>query len=145
MKLEIATADQLDDALALLGHQFREHDIELPPDVLRHAVLGIIDDPQRGRVLIAYDPEPIGIAVLAFTWTLEHGGRVAWLEELFVVEPRRDARVGVTMLHRALEAAAAAGCLAVDLEVDVDHGRAEHLYEREGFRRLPRRRWTKRL
>jgi GNAT superfamily N-acetyltransferase len=145
MKLEIATAERLDDALALLGRQFGEHGIELAPDVLRRAVRGLVDDPQRGRVLIACDPEPIGIAVLAFTWTLEHGGRVAWLEELFVVESRRGAGVGLAILHRALEAAAAAGCLAVDLEVDVDHERAEHLYEREGFRRLPRRRWTKRL
>jgi hypothetical protein len=27
--------------------------------------------------MVAHDPEPIGVAVLAYTWTLEHGGLVA--------------------------------------------------------------------
>jgi GNAT superfamily N-acetyltransferase len=145
MKVETATVSHLDEALALLGHQFQEHGIDLAPDALRAAVHGLLAAPERGSVLIAYDPDPVGLAALSFTWTLEHGGRVAWLEELFVVERRRNERLGVTILHRALEVAAAAGCLAVDLEVDADHARAEHLYEREGFRRLPRRRWTRRL
>jgi GNAT superfamily N-acetyltransferase len=96
-------------------------------------------------VLLARDPDPIGIAVLAYTWTLEHGGRVAWLDELFVDAAHRGRGVGLAMLRRALEVAAAAGCRAVDLEVDADHERAEHLYEREGFRLLSRHRWAKSL
>jgi GNAT superfamily N-acetyltransferase len=145
MKIETATGGHLDDALTLLAHQFEEHGIDLAPSTLRAAVQGLVAGPGRGAVLMAYDPEPVGIAVLAFTWTLEHGGRVAWLDELFVLERRRNEGVGVALLHRGLEVAAAAGCLAIDLEVDVDHQRAERLYEREGFRRLTRRRWTKRL
>jgi len=37
------------------------------------------------------------------------------------------------------------GCLAIDLEVDSDHARAERLYQREGFVGLARRRLAKRL
>lgn len=129
--------------MSLLGVQFQEHGIDLPPEALRAAVLGLLADPSRGAVLVAYDPDPIGVAVLAYTWTLEHGGRVAWLDELFVAAHHRDRGVGRAMLRRALQIAAAAGCRAVDLEVDTEHERAEHLYEREGFRRLSRRRWAR--
>ncbi len=49
------------------------------------------------------------------------------------------------MLTRAIAVAREAGCRAIDLEVDADHERAEHLYERQGFRRLARNRWVRKL
>jgi GNAT superfamily N-acetyltransferase len=143
MRVETVGVHAIDDALTLLSLQFHGHGIELSAEVLRAALQGLLADQERGAVLLAYDPEPIGIAVLAYTWTLEHGGRVAWLDELFVVEHRRDEGVGGAMLERALQVAIDAGCRAIDLEVDPDHGRSEHLYERQGFRPLPRRRWVK--
>lgn len=76
---------------------------------------------------------------------MEHGGRVAWLDELFVVADGRGRGVGRALLVDVIEVARRAGCRAIDLEVDVEHGRAEHLYEREGFERLARRRWARRL
>jgi GNAT superfamily N-acetyltransferase len=143
MKIEVATVQTADDTVRLLGLQFQEQGIGLPTETLRAAVLGLLTDPTRGAVLVAYDPDAIGIAVLAYTWTLEHGGRVAWLDELFVEPNHRGRGVGRAILRRALEIAAAAACRAVDLEVDVKHERAEHLYEREGFRRLSRHRWAR--
>jgi GNAT superfamily N-acetyltransferase len=145
MKIEVATVQTADDTVRLLGLQFQEHGIGLPTEALRAAVLGLLTDPSRGAVLVAYDPDAIGIAVLAYTWTLEHGGRVAWLDELFVEPNHRDRGVGRAILRRALEIAAAAGCRAVDLEVDIKHERAEHFYEREGFQRLSRHRWARRV
>jgi|SRR5580704_6844539 ribosomal protein S18 acetylase RimI-like enzyme len=145
MKIETATVQGLDDTVRLVRSQFKGHEIALPPEALREALVGVLADPSRGAVLVAYDPDPIGVAVLAYTWTLEHGGRVAWLDELFVAANHRDRGVGRAMLRRALEIAAAAGCRAVDLEVDMEHERAEHLYEREGFRRLSRHRWARLL
>jgi GNAT superfamily N-acetyltransferase len=145
MKIETATVRALDDAVRLLGLQFDEHGIELIDDELPEAVRALLVDPSRGAVLLAYDPQPVGIAVLAYTWTLERGGRAAWLDELFVVPERRDRGTGLAMLRRALAVARDAGCRAVDLEVDARHARAERLYEREGFRRLSRNRWARKL
>jgi GNAT superfamily N-acetyltransferase len=102
-------------------------------------------DANLGAVLLACDPEPVGIAVLSYTWTLEHGGPVAWLDELFVLPERRNRGVGLALLKRALEVASRAGRRAIDLEVDEQHARAEHMYEREGFRKLLRNRWSKTL
>ena len=89
--------------------------------------------------------EPLGIAVLAYTWTLEHGGLVAWLDELYVVPAARGRGVGRALLDTACSEASRRGCLAVELEVDRAHGRAEGLYERAGFIPLPRARWSRAL
>ena len=143
MRIEVATEETLDAVLALLGAQYAEHAIDLPGSTLREATRVLVGEPQRGAILLACDPGPIGLAVLAFTWTLEHGGNVAWLDELYVVPAHRGRRVGEELLQRALELARRAGCRAVELEVDVGHARAEHLYERAGFAPLSRKRWSR--
>jgi GNAT superfamily N-acetyltransferase len=145
MRIEAASEQTLDAVLALLGAQFAEHAIDLPGSTLRDAVRGTLGDPRRGAIFLAYDPGPIGVAVVAYTWTLEHGGLVAWLEELFVVPARRGRGLGGQLLEHVLGFARQAGCHAVELEVDAGHARAEHLYGRAGFTSLPRRRCTKRL
>jgi GNAT superfamily N-acetyltransferase len=145
MRIATAQKDDLNAVVALIGEQFAEHYIDLEPRQLSDAVLGLLSDPSRGAVQLAFDPEPVGVAVLAYTWTLEHAGLVAWLDELFVLPAHRGRGVGLALLRRALKVAAEAGCRAVDLEVDADHVRAERLYQREGFVALPRRRWAKRV
>lgn len=142
--LATATAVDLPDVVALLSAQFGEHRIDAG-DIGR-AALGLIQDPSRGAIFLAsIDGARVGAAVLAFTWTLEHGGLVAWLDELYVIPSLRDAGIGSALLAHALSVARSAGCLAVDLEVDADHARVEGLYERHGFVRLPRSRWALRL
>ena len=134
-----------------------EHTALTPPDVpppealpraedLRDPNGGHLSDPSRGAVLVA-DQEgvTVGFAILASTWTVEDGGRVAWLEELYVVPSLRGAGIGKCLLEEALRTAREMGCLAMDLEVDFEHARAENLYARAGFRRLPRTRWSLRL
>jgi GNAT superfamily N-acetyltransferase len=138
-----ATHSERDGVCELLRAQFREHGIGLDDGAIAAGIDGHLSDPNKGVVLIARDDGAfVGLAVLAFTWTVEHGGRVAWLEELYVVPSRRGAGLGKLLLDHALQTARSTGCLAVDLEVDADHARAEHLYERAGFRRLPRARWA---
>ena len=84
-------------------------------------------------------------AALSFVWSIEHGGRSAWLDELYVSPGARGHGVGTQLLRDALGTATEAGAVAVDLEVDVDHQRAAKLYEREGFATLPRARWVRTL
>jgi hypothetical protein len=89
MRIENAGRADVGDVVGLLAAQFREHRIDLERDQLSQAVEGLLSEPSRGVALLTRDPESVGIAVLAFTWTLEHGGRVAWLDELFVLPERR--------------------------------------------------------
>jgi hypothetical protein len=103
----------------------------------------ILERPQRGRLVVAErDGTIVGFAALSFVWPLEHAGRSAWLEELYVTPPHRERGIGTLLLRSACRYAAADGAVAIDLEVEADHARAAHLYAREGFRPLTRARWV---
>jgi len=143
IRVSRATPADRDAVCELLRAQFEEHGIELHDRLVSAGVDGHFADSSRGAVLVARsEAATVGFAILATTWTVEHGGRVVWLDELYVVPAMRNSGVGTELLEHALETAREMGCLAVDLEVDVEHARAENLYARAGFRRLPRTRWS---
>lgn len=144
MEVRRATPADREAVTRLLRAQFEEH--EIATDTLAPAVDGLLGVPARGAVLLAVeDGTAVGLAALLYLWTLEHGGPAAWLDELYVVPERRNAGIGGRLLDTALDAARAHGALAVDLEVDADHERAAHLYQRAGFRRHRRTRWVRPL
>jgi GNAT superfamily N-acetyltransferase len=140
------TAGHLDAVTALLVAQLREHRIDTPAARIASAVEAVVHHPERGRILVAIENgTPIAVAALSFVWPIEHGGKSAWLEELYVTPTARGRGIGTALLRAALRTAADAGAVAVDLEVDIDHERAAKLYEREGFTPVPRKRWVRRL
>lgn len=146
MDIDRATPADADAVVDLLGQQFAEHRIPCQPGPLGSAVAPMLEPGGPGFALLAREGGcRVGLAAVAFAWTLEHGGRSAWLDELYVIPDRRGAGIGTALLGAALAEARREGCLAVDLEVDGDHRRAEGLYRRHGFRRLDRTRWVRRL
>jgi GNAT superfamily N-acetyltransferase len=140
--IERLTPLTCDEAIPLLAQQLDEHDIPFEPEQLRFAVIGLTDATQRGALLLARESgRAVGVAALSYVWSLEHGGLSAWLDELFVVPERRGRGIGQRLLDEARRLARDAGCLGIDLEVQVGHERAHRLYQRAGFRRLARSRW----
>jgi GNAT superfamily N-acetyltransferase len=146
VRIERARPADVEDLLPLIHEQFLEHRIEVPEPGLRGAVLAVLDHGQHGILLVARDvTELVGFAYVSFTWSLEHGGRSGWLEELYVRPAHRCRGVGRALLRGVVERLREAGCAAVDLEVDRAHSRAENLYRREGFVALDRARWVRPL
>ena len=146
--LAIQTAEPADLApiLQLLNTQLREHGIELTDQALQRATHRLIEDRALGRILTArLDGELVGVAVISFLWTLEHGGAAAWLDEVYVEPARRRDGIGRKLVEAAMQVARDSGCIALDLEVDAGHEAAERLYERIGFRRHRRVRWVRML
>ena len=143
IKLHTATTSDLEDILQLLTAQFHEHGIDLPATLLRDAVAAMFEKDDLGFFVVARaGGQAVGLAAVSFAWTLEHGGKSAWLDELYVLPEQRGRGTGTALVHETVRVAAEAGCAAVDLEVDRDHRRAEALYAREGFQPLPRSRWV---
>lgn len=141
-----ATQEELRATVALLQTQLIEHSIAVPPALLAAGVRGLARNREFGRVLVArLSDRVVGVAVLSFLWTLEHGGAAAWLDELYVEPAARNRGIGEKLTRAAIEAADAAGCLALDLEVEPGHETAVRLYERLGFRRHRRERWVRPL
>jgi GNAT superfamily N-acetyltransferase len=132
-------AKNLPRALPLLEAQYREHDIPMGGARLRKALREQIK-PSNGVLLATSDFS--GVAVLAWGFSLERGARIAWLEELYVVPEKRGQGIGHLLIAAAKREALRAKCVAMQLEVVRGHERAAHLYLREGFEELPRRRYS---
>lgn len=146
MTIRPAGPEDRDAVTELLAAQFDEHDIALSRETLAAAVDGVLVDAGRGVLLLALlGDTPVAVAYLAWTWTLEHGGRVGWLEELYARPEHRGRGVGGALLEAVCARAREAGCRALDLEVESSHARAIRLYERRAFRRLDRTRFSLRL
>ena len=146
VNIQRATVADKPYVVGLLASQLHEHQIDVAHATLAREVDGILEVAERGTLLLAIMAgKPVGVAYLAYTWTLEHGGKVGWLEELYVEPEHRERGIGSALLTAVCDRARAEGCGAVDLEVDANHERAAHLYERRGFRRLARTRFVLRL
>lgn len=142
----LAGPADLAQIVRLLGGQFEEHDIPSTEEGLGRAVSGMLSDPARGDILLAQvGDRAVGVAVFAYSWTLEHGGLSCWLDELYVEPGLRSSGIGRALLLRGIEHVKGRGAAAIDLEVVEGHERAARLYEREGFRRRDRVRWMRPL
>ena len=146
MKIEIATIEDLNILHELIQKQFLEHEIDYKDDQLKSAIEQMLTIDSLGFFLIAKEnDQSLGFAAISFAWTLEHGGKSAWLDELYVIPKYRGAGIGSAIIDRLIIEAKEKGCLAVDLEVESDHRRAENLYARKGFQKLDRSRWAQRI
>jgi GNAT superfamily N-acetyltransferase len=146
LHIRLTEKTDLEIVLDLLSRQFKEHEIEVVENRLRYAIDAMLADSNLGFFLLAQCGESIiGLACVSFCWTLEHGGKSAWLDELYVLPEFRSHGIGSALLDSALKNAQDQGCAAVDLEVDIEHRRAESLYQCFGFQPLPRSRWVKSL
>jgi GNAT superfamily N-acetyltransferase len=141
-----AAREHIAAILAMLAIQMKEHRIAIAANALRSAVEGVFDDPARGAFLLAcVEERVVGVAYVSFIWSIEHGGRSLWLDELFVIPELRDQGIGKRLLEGVFAFGRGESCRAIDLEVDVDHARVESLYRRHGFTAHARRRFARTL
>lgn len=131
-----ATADDR-PVLAVFMRQLREDDPEEGPydeSLSFPAMSGLLADPSVGRVwLIRFGAEIAGYVVLTLCYSVELGGRYAFVDELFVAREFRGRGVGSTALQLVAAEAKAMGVRSLSLEVTRSNATARRLYARNGF------------
>lgn len=137
------TIEDLDILLNMLREQFTSHDILVEENALISAMVELLRRGDLGFFLIAREGmTAVGFAAVSFAWTLEHGGKSAWLDELYVIPERRKEGIGGELVNRVIRETHQENCRAIDLEVERSHLDAERLYDRKGFIQLQRNRWV---
>jgi ribosomal protein S18 acetylase RimI-like enzyme len=130
------------DRAAVLGmiRDLHAHESITAPATLENALDSLLDfeaEGARGQVWIAeraeHPMEPLGYAVLTFGFSLERGGAIGLLDELWVRESARGQRIGSALIDHIAGAAQEAGCRSLHLEVSADNPGARQLYERLEF------------
>lgn len=88
---------------------------------------------------------PLGYLVLTFGYSLEHHGRDALVDELYVAAGRRGQGIGQALLAVAVDHCRSLGIRSVHLQAAHANADAKRLYERLGWVRHERHLMTRRL
>ncbi|MEZ5924982.1 MAG: GNAT family N-acetyltransferase [Hyphomicrobiaceae bacterium] len=91
-------------------------------------------EPAYGRAwLIEIDGTPAGYMVMCIGFSLEFGGRDAFVDEIYLEQAYRGRGIGRKALDHMIAEARRLGIRALHLEVDRDNALAERLYRALGF------------
>jgi GNAT superfamily N-acetyltransferase len=132
--LVLTTAGPADEhdllALARVFHAEDDH----PLSAAGEAALGrLLRDPSLGfAALLRNGAQPVGYAVICYGFSIEWGGRDAFLDDLYIAPDTRGAGVGQWLVETLVAEASRTGVVAIHLEI-MPGNPAERLYERLGF------------
>jgi GNAT superfamily N-acetyltransferase len=97
---------------------------------------GLLNEPQRGACWVAEsDGQLCGYLLAVFMFSLEHGGLMAEIDELFVSHDMRSAGVGSRLVAEAERSLGERGLVRLQLQLGVDNHSARRFYERHAYRR----------
>ena len=96
----------------------------------------LLSEPERGSCWVAdADGRLCGYLVAVIMFSLEHGGLMAEIDEVFVSEETRSMGVGALLVAQAERDLRIRGLVRLQLQLGVGNDRARVFYERHGFRR----------
>lgn len=86
----------------------------------------------RGWVILL-DGQPVGYVILTFVFSFEYAGRIAFLDELFVLEAMRGQGIAKKALDFIAEQAKMLSVKVIYLEIEPHNDAAKKLYIAKGF------------
>ncbi|BAZ48534.1 putative acetyltransferase [Nostoc sp. NIES-4103] len=137
MKIHFKLAENIDiEALLILIQELYEVDGYIPFNrvVARNALIQLLNDKSMGRVwLIQYESQAIGYVVLTLGYSLEYGGRDAFIDELYIQANYQGQGIGKQTIKFLEEVCISLNVQALHLEVERENTSAQSFYRRVGF------------
>jgi len=142
----VATRTDLDSLLPLVQAYYEFDHLSFDECVARTALKNFIDDPTFGRIwLISVDSELVGYLILTLGYSIEYGGRDAFIDEVYIRAEYRGRGIGSQTISFAEEECRTLGVRALHLEVERENTNAQRLYRKVGFIDHDRYLMTKRI
>jgi GNAT superfamily N-acetyltransferase len=135
MAIRAATEADLPALLVLLRGYCDFYEVSPSDEGLERVVRAVIAAPEdEAFLLVATDDsgQVVGIAVSIWTWSSLHGGRIVYLNDLFVAEPARGAGHADALIEAVAEVARRHGAASVNWLTGTDNRRAQAVYDRVG-------------
>ena len=135
IEFKIASEENVPEIL-LMMEQFNSIDnYPFEKDKTHKNLLEFLDNPNLGKSwVIKYGELIIGYFVLTFGYSFEHGGRDAFIDELFLRKEFRRKGIGGLTMDFILNEAPKLGVRVIHLEVEQHNDGGVKLYKEKGFK-----------
>ena len=135
MKLRLAQQQDIDFLLPLVADYHALELISSTASARRNALLPLLSENSAlGKVwLISEQSQLVGYIALCFGYSIEIGGKDAFIDEFFIVESARGQGIGAAVLEEVKTHTGQSGIAALHLEVGTKNLRAKKLYAKAGF------------
>jgi ribosomal protein S18 acetylase RimI-like enzyme len=144
MKFEPVTND-LEPCLDLMRAYYEFDGIAFDSTRARRTLEQLIRE-EHGRAWVVHlEDKTAGYVIVLFGFSLEYGGRVLEIDELFVSAEFRGHGLGRTILEFVEAQAHDIGAILLTLETESENEKAQAFYGKHGFTKLERRLMRKRL
>ena len=135
LQVRPATLTDASEVLALMSEFYAEEQLVFDEPAARRALHELLTHLEIGTVLLLESDGAIhGYAALTFGFSLEFHGRLALLDEFYIVPARRGRGLGRQGLDLIAAWARDTGVATLRLEVNRSNSRARTLYQQAGFR-----------
>ena len=131
---DLAGPDDEEGLLEMIRDFYAHEGLSYDDVRARRALARLLADDALGRVwIVRSGGETAGYFVVTFGYSLEFGGRDAFLDELYLRDAFRGSGLGRKAIERATEACRELGIEALHLEVERHNTSAQGFYRRLGF------------
>ena len=146
MEFRLATEADVDSLIPMMRVYYAEDGYPFDEAESRSAAVQLICDRSLGQLWVVQDEDHVvGYLAVALGFSLEHRGRDAFVDELYLAESHRGQGLGRRALEIAETWCREHGVKALHLEVERHRERAFDLYRQFGFAALDRQLMTKDL
>lgn len=138
-------ANNLEPCLDLMRAYYEFDGIEFEPLRARRALEQMIREDHGRAWTVQLEGQTVGYVIVLFGFSLEYGGRVLEIDELFIQSEFRGHGLGRSILEFVEAQARKVGAVLLTLETESDNEKAQAFYGKHGFTELERRLMRKRL
>ena len=132
--LELAGPTQLEELLPLVAAYHAFEEVETSAEQRRDSVGKLLHDKGLGEIwMVRKLDKLIGYIAVCYSYSIEFGGRDAFVDEFCIAAAERGKGIGGRVLKEIAVLLRARGIVAVHLEVDGGNERARAAYARAGF------------
>lgn len=130
----LASLAEIPLLLTFMREYYEFDHLTFDENVAPTALAGMIDNEAYGRIwLIHHADEAVGYLVITLGYSLEYGGRDAFIDEIYIRSTHRGQGIGSAALAFAEAQCRVLGVRALHLEVEHANTNAYGVYRKVGF------------
>ena len=132
--LELAGPTQLEELLPLVAAYHAFEEVVTSAEQRRDSVRKLLHDRNPGAIwLVRKSDGVIGYIAVCYSYSIEFGGRDAFIDEFYIEAAERGKGIGSMVLAEVSAFLRERDIVALHLEVDGTNERAKSAYARAGF------------